>query len=102
MIENRIEAGRLLAKKLQKEEDSIVLAIPRGGVIVGNEIAKKLECAFDVAISKKISPPNNPEYAIGAITHDGTVYQTQNWASLSKELNFKDELEKRKKKYKED
>ncbi len=97
MIENRIEAGKLLAKKLQKEENSSVVAIPRGGVIVGNEIAKKLGCAFDVAISKKISLPNNPEYAIGAITPDGTIYQTQNWASLSMELNFKDELEKKKK-----
>ena len=59
MIKNRIEAGKQLAEKLFKllqDEKSIVLAIPRGGVVVGNEIAKKLCSNLDVVISKKITP----------------------------------------------
>ena len=55
MIKNRKEAGKLLATKLEDETNCVVLAIPRGGVIVGNEIAKKLGCTLDVAISKKIT-----------------------------------------------
>src|SRR3989304_5860021 len=68
-----------------KGEEPTVLAIPRGGVVVGEEIAKKLGCSLDVIISKKITPPSSPEYAIGAITHDGTIYQGQNWDIFSQE-----------------
>lgn len=96
MIKNRKEAGKLLAAKLEDESNFVVLAIPRGGVIVGNEIAKKLSCPLDVAISKKITPPNRPEFAIGAITFDGTTYQSKNWEYFSNHPNFKDELENKK------
>lgn len=95
MIKNRIEAGKLLAQKLEKQDNCLVLSIPRGGVIVGEQIAKKLECPLDIAISKKVTPPNNPEYAIGAITHDGTTYQSQNWKIFSDHPDLKDELEKK-------
>ncbi len=67
-IKDRVEAGQLLAEKIHSKNDVVVLAIPRGGVIVGHEIAKKLGCKLDIAISKKITPPDNPEFAIGAIT----------------------------------
>ncbi len=72
MIKDRVEAGQFLGDKLIKcnLESPTVLAIPRGGVIVGHEIAKKLGCELDVVISKKITPSENPEYAIGAITHE--------------------------------
>lgn len=81
MIEDRREAGRRLSEIIEEIEikDPIVLSIPRGGVIVGDEIAKKLGCSLDVVISKKITPPDNPEYAIGAITEDGTIYEGQYW-----------------------
>ena len=70
MIHDRIEAGQLLGKKLLAFNiiDPIVLAVPRGGVIVGHEVAKILSCKLDIVISKKITPPENPEYGIGAIT----------------------------------
>ena len=97
MIKNRIEAGKLLAEKLDINENVIVLAIPRGGVVVGYEIAKKLDCPLDIVISKKITPPKHSEYAIGAITHDGTTYQTQYWKMFSNEPGFEEELEKKKK-----
>jgi len=98
MIKDRVEAGQLLGDKLIKcnLENPVVLAIPRGGVILGHEIAKKLGCKLDVVISKKITPPENPEYAIGAITHDGTLYKSDYWDNYSSDENFADELTRKK------
>ncbi len=97
MIKNRTKAGQLLAEKLEKyRENAIVIAIPRGGVVIGDEIAKKLECTLDIVISKKITPPDSPEYAIGAITHDGTVFQGRNWEVYSRHPDFENELNKKK------
>jgi len=98
MIKDRVEAGQLLGDKLIKcnLENPVVLAIPRGGVILGHEIAKKLGCELDVVISKKITPADNPEYAIGAITHDGTVYKGNYWDNYSSDENFADELIRKK------
>jgi putative phosphoribosyl transferase len=95
MIKNRTEAGQKLAEKLQdivKGNNVIVLAIPRGGVVVGVEIAKKLGCMLDVVIAKKITPPDNPEYAVGAITHDGTIYYGPHWKQFSQVPNFEKEI----------
>lgn len=102
MIHDRIEAGQLLGKKLLAFNiiDPIVLAVPRGGVIVGHEIAKILRCKLDIVISKKITPPENPEYGIGAITYDGTPYKGENWQHYAKRANFDDELTKKKKEVK--
>ena len=99
MIKNRSDAGNKLAEKLTdivKGEESIVLAIPRGGVVVGKEISKKLSCPLDVIISKKITPSSFPEYAIGAITHDGTIYRGENWDRFSQEPKFEEEKNKKK------
>ncbi len=98
MIKDRVEAGQLLGDKLIKcnLENPVVLAVPRGGVILGHEIAKKLGCKLDVVISKKITPPENPEYAIGAITHDGTLYKSDYWDNYSSDENFADELTRKK------
>ena len=76
MFENRAEAGKLLARKLlsYKEEDTVVLAIPRGGVVIGKIIADYLECPLDVLIVKKLRAPDNPELAIGAVVSGGVVY----------------------------
>ena len=98
MIKDRVEAGQVLGDMLIKcnLENPVVLAIPRGGVILGHEIAKKLGCELDVVISKKITPPENPEYAIGAITHDGTLYKSDYWDNYSSDENFVDELTRKK------
>ena len=97
MITDRIEAGKLLAEKIGSGKPNvIVLAIPRGGVIVGHEIAKKLGCKLDIAISKKITPPDSPEFAIGAITHDGTLFQSAYWDNYVEYPNLADEIEKKK------
>ncbi len=98
-IQNRKIAGQELAKKISKilkKEKPIVLAIPRGGVIIAEAIAKQLDCSMDVIISKKITPTNSPEYAIGAITHDGIIFHGQYWDNFSHEPNFNDEVNKKK------
>ena len=72
---NRVEAGKRLASDLADfaGKNAIVLAIPRGGVVVGYEIAKALNLPLDVIIPRKIGAPDNPELAIGAMTEDGTI-----------------------------
>lgn len=74
---DRQEAGRQLAKALaflQGQKDVVVLAIPRGGVVVGHEVAKALGAPLDVYITRKIGAPYNPELALGAVASDGTVF----------------------------
>jgi predicted phosphoribosyltransferase len=72
-FKNRIDAGIQLAELLQKYagDDLVVYALPRGGVPLGVEIAKKLQAPFDLVITKKIGHPGNPEYALCAIAEDG-------------------------------
>ncbi len=75
IFQNRQEAGRLLAARLEEYRgtDAIVLALPRGGVVVGHEIAKALGLPLDVIITRKVGAPGNPEYAIGAVSETGEV-----------------------------
>lgn len=72
---DRVEAGRKLASELADyaRRGTIVLAIPRGGVVIGYEIASKLRIFMDIIIPRKIGAPNNPELAIGAMTENGTI-----------------------------
>ena len=76
MFKDREEAGILLAKKLKKfvKPNTLVLAIPRGGVVVGSVISNVLNLGFDVIVVRKIGAPLNPELAIGAVGPDDTVY----------------------------
>ncbi|GAB2981415.1 phosphoribosyltransferase [Mucilaginibacter puniceus] len=68
MFKDRIQAGKLLALKLQKykNEAGVVLAVPRGGVPVGYQVARELGFPLEVVLTKKIGHPNHKEYAIGA------------------------------------
>jgi len=69
IFQNRVQAGRLLAKKLRQYKDKkvIVLGIPRGGVVTGKQLTEFLHCPLDVIVTKKIGAPGNPELAIGAV-----------------------------------
>jgi len=80
MWRDRREAGRYLAEALEefKNKDVLVLAIPRGGVVVGDEVATALNAALDVVVPRKIGAPFNPELAIGAIAADGSKVLDQN------------------------
>jgi putative phosphoribosyl transferase len=78
---DRRDAATLLALKLKdvykrqfSAEKPLVLAIPRGGVVTGDEVATILGADLDVVVSKKIGAPNNPELAIGAVMHDGSFF----------------------------
>ena len=75
MFSDRKEAGEILAEKLEKLrlENPVVLAIPRGGVVVGYEVARKLKAPLDVIVPRKLGAPGNPELAIGAVAEDGTI-----------------------------
>jgi predicted phosphoribosyltransferase len=72
---DRTEAGRLLAEKLAAyagRSDVLVLALPRGGVPVGYEVARALGAPLDVFIVRKLGVPGSEELAMGAIAADGT------------------------------
>jgi len=77
VFRDRVEAGNLLAESLvdvmPDRDNAVVLGIPRGGVIVAAEIARKLGLLLGVVVTNKIPAPGNPEYAIGAVGPDGVV-----------------------------
>ena len=76
IFEDRRHAGKLLAETLvtMKIREPVVLAIPRGGVVVAYEVVIRLRCPMDVIIPRKIGAPFQPELAVGAVTEDGTIY----------------------------
>jgi putative phosphoribosyl transferase len=76
MFKNRLVAGRELGRALQKYglQNPLVLAIPRGGVEVGLEVAKLLQADFSLLISRKLPCPDNPKAGFGAIAEDGSSY----------------------------
>jgi len=79
-FKDRESAGNILSESLKtiikndERKNTLVLGIPRGGVITADIIARKLRCKFDIIIPRKISAPSNEEIAIGAIMVDGTTY----------------------------
>jgi putative phosphoribosyl transferase len=77
---DRFEAGNLLAERLAENRYApmLVLGIPRGGVILGDIVAKKLGADFDIVIPRKLGAPENEELAIGAVMEDGTAYINTN------------------------
>jgi putative phosphoribosyl transferase len=78
---DRADAGRALAAALKRRLDEkilsgrpLVLAIPRGGVPIGRDVAAALGAELDLVVPRKLGAEGNPEYAIGAVMHDGTLY----------------------------
>lgn len=94
-FDNRADAGEKLAVAVFAELEKlnltapeavkpIVYALPRGGLPIAVPIARLLGCALDVVVAKKITRPDNLEYAIGAATADGQVmWQNQKPRNLS-------------------
>jgi len=73
---NRKDAGERLADALSAYrgiKDGIVIALPRGGVVLGRVVADRLGLPLDIVVSRKIGAPSNPEYAIGALTEMGDI-----------------------------
>ena len=76
MFRDRKDAGEQLASSLAEyadRSDVLVLALPRGGVTTGFEIARRLRAPLDVLIVRKMGAPSQPELAIGAVSETGTV-----------------------------
>ena len=86
MFSNRTDAGKQLAKKLEfvKKENPVILAIPRGGVVVADAVASFLDCKLDIIVSRKIGAPHNPELAIGAVLHDGSYFPNSDVVKMLK------------------
>src|SRR5438874_13658586 len=81
IFRDRIDAANKLAEELKQQlmkpehRDSssiVVLSIPRGGVVIGDVVADKLNVKLHVVVSRKIGAPIDPEVAIGAVMPDGT------------------------------
>ncbi len=66
---DRVDAGERLGRALADRvgSDAVVLAIPRGGVIVGEVVARALDAPLDVVVPRKIGAPGNPELGLGAV-----------------------------------
>lgn len=69
---DRQEAGKLLAEKLLSYKNGVVLALPRGGVPVAAEVAKRLKLPLNVIVVRKIASRHQPEYGLGAISEANT------------------------------
>ena len=81
---DREEAGRLLSAELDEFAGSttVVLGIPRGGMVIAQSVATELEVDLDIVLSHKLGAPMNPELAVGAVCEDGTVFINKEIAPL--------------------
>ncbi|MBC7537653.1 MAG: phosphoribosyltransferase [Bacteriovorax sp.] len=81
LFHDRRNAGILLANKISQipldKNNTIVIALPRGGVPVAFEIAKKLQIPLDIILVKKIEAPNLPELAVGAVSEDNEIFYNE-------------------------
>ncbi len=82
-----------LLKQFKDAKETIIIALPRGGVVVGFEVAKELNLPLDIVVPRKIGAPGNPEFAIGAITESGEMILNEEVFGIS-ESYLKSETEK--------
>lgn len=110
---DRVDAGRQLAEQLgeyRHRDDVIVLALPRGGVPVGFEVARTLAAPLDVLIVRKLGAPGQPELALGAIASGDIIVINEDLPSwLRRPPGFeaevaaqRDELRRRERAYRND
>ncbi|MBU2577448.1 phosphoribosyltransferase [Patescibacteria group bacterium] len=91
MFIDRVQAGRKLVERLKEElylldpEKTVVLAIPRGGVLVGREISQAFGLPLEILITKKVPSPQSEDLAIGAIGEGGVVVWEE---KICQELNI--------------
>jgi len=108
IFRDRREAGRQLAKVLTKRghkgQNTLVLGIPRGGLVVAEEVAHALSAALDVIIARKLRAPYQPELGIGAVVNGDHVTINEDLSRalratqdyLTREIAYqKEEIERR-------
>lgn len=86
LFTDRADAGDRLAQVLRsfKSKDTLILALPRGGVVLGAAVAQTLRAPLGMVLVRKIGHPYSPEYAIGAVVHDyEPVLNTEEALSVS-------------------
>jgi len=96
-FQDRKDAAEQLAKKLeqwleknrtseeqQNYDSAIILAIPRGGVVIGDILSSILDIKLDIVVSRKIRAPDNPELAIGAVMPDGRYFLNHDIVNMLK------------------
>ena len=74
IFRNRLQAGVELAERIEIPENSVIFAIPRGGVPVGYGISMEKRVPMDIVVVRKLPIPWNPEAGFGAIALDGSLY----------------------------
>ncbi len=113
IFDNRVDAGRRLVERLQQHRgaNAVVLAVPRGGVVVAYEVAASLGAPLDVIIPRKLGAPNQPELAIGAVAGDSIVVldeKTMGYLGVpsayvdAEVLRQREEIARRRKLYRDD
>ena len=75
-FDDRYDAGNSLADELMKykDENAVILALPRGGVPLGFQVARSLKAPLSVLVSRKVGAPGHEEFGIGAIAEEDTLY----------------------------
>lgn len=94
MFKDRADAAQQLVERLRhlKGEHPLVLAIPRGAVPMAKLVADALDGDLDVVLVHKLGAPGNPEYAVGAVSEDGTVQLSEHGQRLCSEDYIKHEV----------
>src|ERR671919_2676660 len=93
-FQSRRDAAQQIAERLfglksdlfgeSGNKDIVILAVPRGGIIIGGVVASELAARLDAVVSRKIGAPNNPELAIGAVMPDGSYFLNQEIVDMLK------------------
>lgn len=100
MFDNRKDAGKQVGEALEryKNENPLILGIPRGGVMIAAEASRQLGVPFSLIIARKLPFPRNPEAGFGAIAEDGSTFVLEEAASAVR----REEIEEIKAKQKEE
>lgn len=108
MFKNRVEAGESLAGLLSTYSNTktVVYALPRGGVVVGSRVAEALNVPLDLVITRKITHPDNPEFAVASVTETGEMFfdscepslKVEHWFEERKKIAH-DEAQRRRETY---
>jgi putative phosphoribosyl transferase len=95
-ILSTILKGSIKGKKDRRQQQILILGVPRGGIVVADIVAQKLNAHFDIVIPRKLRAPDNKENSIGAIMPDGSVYLDAiklRWLKVSTEYIEKEKTE---------
>lgn len=94
-FKDRQEAARLLAPALERYRGRrpLVLGIPRGGMVLADLLARRLEGDLDGALVRKIGAPGAPEFAIGSVTEHGLIILNQRWEEIASEAYLQEQIE---------